>query len=354
MYSRLDGKKLRTFRGKGARTAAKHWRASALGNVRAGTMRAHAPTTVREALTAYLDGMADGTITKRDRTSYKPSAIRAYRQAVERRLLKPIGGRKLADVTRFELQDLVDRWSADGLDASTVRNTLLPLRATYRRAIARGVVQVNPTTGLELPAVQGRRDRVAPPLDAAALVAALDSEHDAAVWATAFYAGLRYGELRALRWEDVNLDVGVIHVRRSWDAQAGEIAPKSKAGKRRLPIAAELRPRLAAHRLRSRRSDGLVFGPDGQRPFPYESLIGRTRKAWATMNDRRAEQELDPIQPLTLHEARHTCASLLIAAGVNVKTLSVILGHSSVLISLDRYGHLFPGSEQEAGALLDR
>ena len=55
-----------------------------------------------------------------------------------------------------------------------------------------------------------------------------------------------------------------------------------------------------------------------------------------------------------MHEARHTCASLLIAAGVNVKTLSVILGHSSVLISLDRYGHLFPGSEQEAGALLDR
>ena len=71
------------------------------------------------------------------------------------------------------MQDLADRLLAQGLDASTIRNALMPLRAIYRRAVARGEVAVNPTSGLELPAVRGRRDRIASPEEAAALLAAL-------------------------------------------------------------------------------------------------------------------------------------------------------------------------------------
>ena len=59
------------------------------------------------------------------------------------------------------------------------------------------------------------------------------------------------------------------------------------------------------------------------------------------------------LEPIGLHEARHTCASIFIAAGVNVKALSTYLGHSSIQITLDRYGHLMPGSEVEAVGLVD-
>ena len=59
------------------------------------------------------------------------------------------------------------------------------------------------------------------------------------------------------------------------------------------------------------------------------------------------------IVPITLHEARHTFASLLIDAGVNAKALSTFMGHSSIAITIDRYGHLMPGSEGEAAALVD-
>jgi integrase len=55
-----------------------------------------------------------------------------------------------------------------------------------------------------------------------------------------------------------------------------------------------------------------------------------------------------------LHEARHTCASIFIAAGVNVKALSSYLGHASITITMDRYGHLMPGNEDEAVELVDR
>ena len=57
--------------------------------------------------------------------------------------------------------------------------------------------------------------------------------------------------------------------------------------------------------------------------------------------------------PITLHEARHTFASLMIAAGVNAKALASYMGHASVTITYDRYGHLMPGNEEEAAALLD-
>jgi integrase len=81
----------------------------------------------------------------------------------------------------------------------------MPLRVIYRRAVSHGEISINPTTGLELPAVRGRRDRIATPEQAAQLLNALRAG-DRAVWAVALYAGLRRGELMALRWQDIDLD----------------------------------------------------------------------------------------------------------------------------------------------------
>jgi integrase len=72
------------------------------------------------------------------------------------------------------------------------------------------------------------------------------------------------------------------------------------------------------------------------------------------MNTERAQHKLKPIDPIGLHECRHTFASLMIAAGVNAKALSTYMGHSSIAITLDRYGHLMPGNEDEAARRLDR
>ena len=159
-----------------------------------------------------------------------------------------------------------------------------------------------------------------------------------------FYAGLRLGEARALRWQDVDLNAGVIHVERGWDQFEGPIDPKSSAGRRVVPINGALRTRLVAHKLASGAPAGLVFVRIDGTAFNPKTVIARARRAWT------AAGRLGQITP---HEARHTYASLMIAAGVNAKTLSTYMGHSTIAITLDRYGHLLPGAEHEAAALLD-
>jgi integrase len=323
--------------------AAKAWRSDATREVRRGTLKSPTATTLRQAWEVWLAGAKDGSVRTRSGDTYKPSTWRSYEQAMNKHVLEEYGACRLSELTRLDLQDLAARLLADDKDASTIRNTLMPLRAIYRRAIQRGELAVNPTTGLELPAVRGRRDRIVSSAQAAKLLSVLPDE-DRALWATALYAGLRRGELLALRWEDVDLPAGLIRVTRSYDPVARVfVAPKSRAGVRTVPVPSVLREHLAAQRLRTGRAHGLAFGTDPVTPFDFRHVIQRALAAW----------KKTALEPIGLHEARHTFASLMIAAGVNAKALSTYMGHSSITITLDRYGHLFPGNEDQAATLLD-
>ncbi len=153
--------------------AAKTWRQDSQVNVRKGTMRAPTATTLRQAAEAWLDGAGDGSILTRSGDRFKPSALRGYEAALRLRVLPDLGGHRLSDLGLVDVQDLADRLHAHGLDASTIRNTLMPLRAIYRRALKRGDVSVNPTIGIELKAVRGKRERVADPIEAVFLLDAL-------------------------------------------------------------------------------------------------------------------------------------------------------------------------------------
>jgi integrase len=223
---------------------------------------------LKQAAEEWLCAAETGVVRTRTSEAYKPSAVRAYRQALNHRALPLLGSKRLTAITHTMLQDLADRLSAQGLSPSSVRNTILPLRAIFRRAHRRGDVAVNPTLNLTLPVVRGQRDRVAAPTEVGPLLDALRAD-DRAIFATALYAGLWLGELQALQWDDVDLTGNLIHVRRSWDRHAGFIAPKSRSGNRRVPITPTLRRELLSHRLHlGMGGRGLVFpNKQGRRPF---------------------------------------------------------------------------------------
>src|SRR4051812_43394127 len=143
VFSVKDGRKIR--RSFPTQAAAKGWRADAMSALRKGTMRAPSQTTLREAWAAWEQGAQDGVIRNRSGDPYKPSVLRSYEASMRLRVLPTLGGMKLSDVSRSDLQDMADRLLGKGLDPSTVRNTLMPLRAIYRRGSARGDLAVNPT-----------------------------------------------------------------------------------------------------------------------------------------------------------------------------------------------------------------
>ena len=138
----------------------------------------------------------------------------------------------------------------------------------------------------------------------------------------------------------------MIRVERAWDHGSKEfIAPKSNAAHRVVPITQRLHAVLGDHRDTFGGEGLLLPALRGEKTHPmgHSALVKRLAKHWMAAE----------LQALKLHEGRHTFASLLIAAGANAKAITTYMGHSSIQVTFDRYGHLMPGSEAEVAGLLD-
>jgi integrase len=335
VYDKHVGKPIkRTFPSK---SAAKRWRQDAIVALRTGDLSAERGPVLRDATEPWLASMQEGHIRNRSGDPYKPSAIRGYRDTLALRVLPALGHLRVREIRTQDVQRLVDDLTEAGWSAATIDSALTPLKAFYRRALVRGEVSHNPTSGILKPAVRPKLRRAVDPSEVEARIEALEGE-DRVLWATAFYTGLRRGELIGVRPEEVDNAQGVIRVERGWDLVEGEVPPKSAQGRRAVPVPAALRDRLLEFMMDERdraqlfRSQGWVC-----------NAADRAAIRWRDLG----------LERLTLHEARHAYASLMIAAGVNAKALSTFMGHANIKVTYDLYGHLMPGSESEAAGLMD-
>lgn len=218
---------------------AKAWRSDALWAMRRGTLSAALAPTLAEASETWVAGARSGAIRNRSGDPYKPCVIRGYEQAMRLRVLPVLGKQRLNDIRRRDLQDLVDAMLGDAHHPSTIRNTLLPVRVIYRRALVRGDVVVKPTIGLELPAVRGTRvERSGPQPCTPASASASSSRSSGTRWTSRFLgAGTATVKLFTLL-DDQRLD----------DELGGRDAP----GPRGLQGRGAARPRRSALRRRRR------------------------------------------------------------------------------------------------------
>lgn len=325
---------------------AKTWRAESLGAVRSGDLTTTASRrTVAEAAEELLAGMKDRTIISRSRRPYKPATVRSYERALRLRVLPALGRMRLGDVQPGHVQRFAEGLIRDGIEPSTVLNTLDPLRVVFRRALRLREVNLDPTAMLDLPAPKRRTRTVSlGAKDALALVDALP-ETERALWATALFCGLRRGELRALRWTDVDLAAqpATIRVARTWDDSEGELAEaKTDAGTRTVPVPTLVAALLAAHGLLTGRDGAdLVFGRTAADAFVPSTIRRRAMTAWGE-------------HYVCTHQARHAAASFLHSRpDVSLLELTSTIGHSDVRTTLNIYGHKLPDSNHRVAGSLD-
>jgi integrase len=301
--------------------AARSWRSAMQVKIKTGEAGAIDSPTLRDAYAAWATRAADGVIRNNRGELYKPSVLRSYNEVMHKHVLPRLGSRRLTDVRLVHVQDLIEELHRAGLAARTVHNVVAPLRVVFGDAIRREQARINPCIGVRLPSGETARDRIATPAEAVTLLEALES--DRLLWALAFYAGLRAGEIMALDWSCVDLPARNLEIRRSYDPKAREfISPKTVKGTRRVPFPTLLVPYLMAER----RPSGLVCG-DGVEPWRPTTVRNRALRAWG-WDPRKVDGELRPLPdkpqlaPIKLHECRHTYASHMLASGVDIVKVS--------------------------------
>jgi integrase len=281
-----------------------------------------------------------------------PTTALRYRGILNTHLLPAFGTTPVGKIDRAACQRYFNRMTAEGRPPATVHSTHRVLRTLLGTAVRDGLIPSNPATRLDLPKPRPAEPEYLSAEEVRDLAAAIDPFYSTMVLFAA-YTGLRVGELLALRRQDVDLLRGVAHVRRALKDVSGrlEFGDLKTAGSRRdVSLPAFLRTALAEHL--SRPSPGgtgpeaLVFASKTGRPLRHNLFYRRHFKP--------AVAKALPHKPtLRFHDLRHTCASLSIAAGAHPKLISARLGHSSITITLDRYGHLFPSMEEALAKALD-
>ena len=260
----------------------------------------------------------------------KPKTVESYDRLLG--LMSPIlGDVALASITPELLQMAINQVE-DAAGSRQAQLAFALLRASLARAVRSRRLTSNPVDAIDKPAHHGEPGRAIKGHDWQ-LLRPLIAEDVA--FALAAFAGLRRGEVLALTRADVDLQRGVIHVRRQLVRVRGQLieqTPKSAAGHRDVPITPELAPVLqTACRLLHPRARLVQISP--------ETLNHR----W-----RRLQLEAGVAQPYRLHDLRHTCATRLIAAGCSLNVVQYVLGHSSYQLTADTYTHIDGGDAAAA------
>lgn len=278
----------------------------------------------------------------------RPTTRALYVGLAERHVLPPphgLGARQVASITRLDVERWAAGLSAAGAGAATVSAAHRLLRRILSLAEDGGLVARNVARGVKT-ARPGREEmRFLSAEELAAIADAAGEEHRALVLLLGL-CGLRIGEAAALRVEDVDLLRRSVRVTKSAADVNGRIivGPTKTGASRAVALPRVVAEELERHLARARTP--LVFaGPEGG---PLRRSNWR-RRVWIPALRRAGVAEPLP-RP---HDLRHTAAALGIQAGAHPKSIQAMLGHSSIRVTLDRYGHLFPSLAEGLADELD-
>lgn len=266
----------------------------------------------------------------------KESTAANYRMKIERHIIPHFGGMVCTVVKALMISEFIQKKLKDGLSARYVCDIITVLKSIFRYA-SREYRLKNVTNGIIMPKKSKPEIPVMTVDEQRRLARYINSNRNTSTLGVALslYTGMRIGELCALRWQDIDIEKRILTVnhtiQRIQDFSGGKktkliiTEPKSQSSKRTIPVPDCLIPMLKE--LKSKADSYVLTG--SCKPIEPRTMQYRFKRILGNVN----------LPSYRFHSLRHCMASSAIAAGFDVKTLSEILGHSSVQITLDRYVH---------------
>ena len=282
----------------------------------------------------------------------RPSSHQTYRGYIDNHIKPSIGNIPLEKLTTMDLQKLyrtlltkgrVERIEAEnqpsGLSAKTVRNINQVISSALDLAVAQKIIPINPTDACELPKVEHREMQTIPEEQLQAFLTEAKATGVYEMYYIELATGLRRGELLGLKWQDIDWKNGIIKVRRQIarvDGQIVEAPLKTKNSYRTVTISPQAIEVLKQQRAKTH--DQYVFPSPNGGPISPDSVNNMLKRVLARAG----------IPKVRFHDLRHTFATIALQNGVDIKTVSGMLGHFSAGFTLDTYAHVTTSAQTEA------
>jgi integrase len=319
--------------------------------------------TGTQTLTDYFHSWLEDTV----RVSLRRPTYEGYERMARNHITPTLGGIRLKDLKALHIQTLYASKFDAGYSLRTRRYIHTTLNKALKQAVRWNQIAVNPAADVEVPKadveVLDLEDLPDPDMQTLAgdqvrlFLETAKGERLEALYVLALATGMRQGELLGLPWKHVDLKKGTLRVRQSLTLSKGGYTfsrPKTEASRRNLELRPEAIEALKAHRKRQleetmrynglRGDLGLVFCSTTGTPIRRQNLQRRSFKPLLKKAG---------LPDIRFHDLRHTFATLTLAKGANVKTVSKMLGHSTIRVTLDVYAHVMPGMQSDALKTLD-
>jgi integrase len=334
----------------GTKKNAERYRTAALRGLDLGTFVE--PT--RLSLGAYLDRWLEEAAKPRVRARTYDD----YKWLLDKYVRPALGELRIDRIRPLDVQAVYNGMRERGLTGRTVHVTHNVVRQALQQAVRWQLIPRNAAEFVDLPRWERREMRALSAAEVARFRKAAADDAWGLLFDFALATGMRPGETLGLRWADVDLKAQTATVHQVLAGRAGAWRfepPKTEKSRRTIPLPSSVAHALAAHK-RLQAASRLKRAADYQ---PYDLVFAAANGA--PLDSRNlVRRHLKPIlkraklpASLRLYDLRHTCATLLLAAGENPKVVSERLGHAGITLTLDTYAHVLPGMQQAATTRLE-
>ena len=314
---------------------------------RQGRLTPSARQTVSEYLDAWLQVVEH---------SVRYSAFVSYKQQVRR--LKPyIGDVRLDHLKPAHVQQAYADLQGRGLSARSVQLAHVVLHNALKQAVQLDLIPRNPTELVKAPRPVRHEMKTLTAEQADHLFRHTEDDRWHTLWIVLCTTGLRLGEGLGLRWKDIDLAGRMLTVQRAVQRQTGKglilVEPKTAMSRRSVHLTTIACDSLRIHRT-TQLAQRLALGARWEdRDMVFASELGRPLDPSVVSRRFQVTLRSCGLQPVRLHDLRHTAATLMLREGVHPRIVQEMLGHVSISVTLDTYSHVLPTMHREAVSKLD-